>query len=55
MLCYEVLEEPMYRAAGRLVEVPGGFIGEKEGRLSDERPGEGDALLLPARQLAWAM
>ena len=37
------------------VERAGGLVGEDEGRLVDERPGDGDALLLAARELAGQM
>ena len=37
--------------AGRVVEVAGRLVGEQEGRPGDERPGDGDALLLAGRQL----
>ena len=37
--------------AGRVVEVAGGLVGEQERRAGDHRPGDGDALLLPHREL----
>ena len=37
---------------GRGVEVAGGFVGQDQRRLGDQRPGDGDPLLLAAGQLA---
>src|SRR5581483_11264138 len=37
------------------VEVPGGFVGEDDGRTRHESPGHGDALLLAAGQLVRAV
>ena len=37
--------------AGRVVEVAGRLVGEQERRSGDERPGDGDALLLAGREL----
>ena len=37
--------------AGRVVEVAGRFVGEQERGTGDERPGDGDPLLLAGRQL----
>ena len=39
------------RLAGRRVEVPGGFIGEQQRRIDDERTRNGNALLFATRQL----
>ena len=39
-------------AAGAAVEVAGRLVGEDHLRPAGERPGDGDALLLAARQLA---
>src|SRR5438105_13893740 len=36
---------------GSRVEVPGRFVGEKNRRIGDQRPGDGDALLLSAGKL----
>ena len=43
---------PSTSAVERRVEVAGGLVGEDHRRFGDERPGDGDALLLAARQLA---
>ena len=47
----ELDEEPddLVRRLG--VEVPGGLVGEEDARLIDQRPRDGDALALPAREL----
>ncbi len=41
--------------AGRRVEVAGRLVGEEELRREDQRAGQGDALLLAARELAGAV
>ena len=43
---------PRTSAVERRVEVAGRLVGQDHRRLGDERPGDGDALLLAARQLA---
>ena len=40
---------------GSLVEVAGGLVGQDQRRLVGERAGDGDALLLAARELGRAM
>ena len=47
----ELVEERHDLGAGVAVEVAGRLVGEDERRLGDERPGDGDALLLAAGQL----
>ena len=37
-----------------VVEVAGGFVGEEQAGTVDDRPGDGDALLLAAGQFGWA-
>ena len=37
--------------AGRHIEVAGGLVGEQQPGRADQRAGDGDPLLLPARQL----
>jgi hypothetical protein len=41
--------------AGGLVEVAGRLVGEHDGRVPGQRPGDRDPLLLAARQLAGAV
>src|SRR5918993_1164155 len=41
--------------AGLRVEVAGRLVGEDHGRFADQRPGDGDALLLAARELGRAV
>src|SRR3990172_8438040 len=48
----EPLEEGHDRHRGPRVEVPRGLVGEEKGGLGDESAGDGDALLLSARELA---
>ena len=47
--------EPEDLGAGATVEVAGRLVGEDHLRPAGQRPGHGDALLLPARQLARAV
>ena len=47
----EVVQELHDFPGGFRVEVAGGFVGEKGIRVGDNRPGDGDALLLAAREL----
>ena len=42
----QFVEERQDRLAGRLVEVAGGLVGEHDGRLPDQGPGDGDTLAL---------
>ena len=44
-------EQAQHLAAGARVEVARRLVGEQHGRLGDERPGDGDALLLAAGEL----
>ena len=39
----------------RLSRLPGRLVGQDHARAVDQRPGDGDALLLPARQLVRAV
>ena len=52
----EFLVEPLQQRqhfAGRLgVEIAGRLVGQQQRRVGDDRAGDGDALFLPARQLA---
>src|SRR5437867_12164876 len=41
-----------YGRAGVRIEVPGGLVRQQHRGMSDERPRDGDALLLPAREPA---
>src|ERR1700678_1250723 len=50
----EFLEESYDGSSRRLVEVAGGLVGEHDGRAADKRPGDGDPLALPARELVGA-
>ena len=47
----ELAEELEHLAARGLVEVAGRLVGEDQGRVGDQRAGDGDALLLAAGQL----
>ena len=51
----EVVDRPAQELqdllAGARVEVAGRFVGEQHGRLADERPGDGDPLLLATGEL----
>ena len=51
-LVVELLEQAEHVGGRRRVEVAGRLVGEDHRRLGDERPGDGDALLLAAGQLA---
>jgi hypothetical protein len=44
----EILEQLENLGAGVAIEVAGGLVGQEEGRLGHQRPGDPDALLLPA-------
>jgi len=45
-------EQKVHRFARRVgVQVAGGFVGEEDTRVVEERPGHGDTLALSARQL----
>ena len=50
ILAVEVAEEVEDLLAGLGVEVAGGFIGDQERAPVDQRPGDRDPLLLPARE-----
>jgi len=45
-------EQLKHLGCGLGIEVAGGLISQQQGRLSDQRPGDGNPLLLPAGQLA---
>src|SRR3989304_3779896 len=47
----DVLEQPDHVLSALRVQVAGGFVREKHLRFVHERPGDGHALLLPARKL----
>src|SRR3990172_913384 len=47
----DVLEQPEHVLSALRVQVAGGFVREKHLRFVHERPGDGHALLLPAREL----
>ena len=51
----EPLENVDHLQAGVRVEIPGGFVGEQQQRIVDQRARNGDPLLLPARQLGGRM
>ena len=48
----DVAQQLEHAARGALIEVAGRLVGEQHRRLVDERPGDRDALLLAAGQLA---
>ena len=48
------VERLLHHLLGLVVEGGGRLIQEKHGRLLDERPGQRDALLLPAAELVAA-
>ena len=48
----ELLQQLHHRFAALGIEVPGRLVGQQDDRLAGDRPRDGDALLLPARQLA---
>ena len=50
-LLAEALEQRQHLGPRGRVEVPGRLVGEDQRRIGDERAGDGDALLLAARQL----
>ena len=50
----EALEGGGNGFAGGGVETGGGFVGEDDGGVADQGAGDGDALLLAARELAGA-
>src|SRR5581483_2915377 len=50
-ILYRLAEELEDLAAGPRVEVPGGLVGEDDGRLRDQRARDRDALLLAAGEL----
>ena len=47
-LLRELIEEVHDLRTGLAVEVPGGFVGEEDVGVLNQRPGDGDALLLSA-------
>src|SRR2546425_7634710 len=51
----EALQERQHFHARARVEVAGGLVGQDDGRIVDERPRDGHALLLAARELARMM
>ena len=50
ILAVELAEEVEDLLAGRGVEVAGGLVGDQQGAAVDQRPGDGDPLLLAARE-----
>ena len=50
-LALEPAEQAVDLVAGRGVELPGRLIGQDQDRVLDQGPGDGDALLLAAREL----
>src|SRR5688572_14888771 len=54
-LSAKIPEKIQDRFAGVGIEIAGGFVGEDEFGIVDERAGDGDALLLAAGELAGAM
>ena len=44
-------EQVQHRGAGRRVQVPGGLVGQHQGRAAHQGPGDGHPLALAARQL----
>ena len=52
VLLIELLEEPDDVAAGLAVEVAGRLVAEQDGGAVEQRPGDGDALLLAPGELA---
>ncbi len=51
----QLVEQREHVGARRGVEVAGGLVGQDQGRVGDERTGNGDALLLAAGELAGSM
>ena len=47
----ELVDQRQDGLPGRLVEVPGRLVGEHDGGLADQGPGDRDPLALPAREL----
>ena len=47
----ELVDQGQDGLPGRLVEVPGRFVSEHDGGLTDQGSGDGDPLALPAREL----
>jgi hypothetical protein len=54
-LMVELLEEAHNFDRSTSVQIPRWLIGEQQGRIIHQRPRDGDALLLSARQLIWVM
>ena len=52
MLPLEVKQQVHDHGPGGAVQVAGRFIGEQQGGVGDERPGQRDPLLLPTGQFA---
>ena len=51
----QILEEVDDLDRGLRIEVAGGFVGQQDTGVVDERPGDRDALALPARELVGSM
>ena len=51
----QILEQIHDHLTGPKVEVAGGFVGQKDTRVPDQRAGQNDSLLLPTRKLTRAM
>jgi hypothetical protein len=49
------LENGHYLGAAPAVEITRRFVGQQDRGIRDQRPGDGDALLLASRQLIWAV
>ena len=41
--------------AGFVIQVPGWFVGQNNGRTADDGPGNGHALAFASRELGWEM
>ena len=51
----QILEQIHDHFAGPEIEIASGFIGQENARVADQRAGQYDSLLLPARKLTRAM
>ena len=54
-LAMQLLEERQNLVASIAIKSAGRLVGKDQRWLIDERPGNGDALLLASRKLAWPM
>jgi acyl-CoA thioesterase-1 len=55
MACVQALDQVEDTTGGGLVQIAGGFVGQEQPRVVDQRTGQGDALLLAAGELAGPM